>query len=64
MVKLPALIKILLAFILGTILAGCACPPKGQLTLAVHSIYYIEQQLVELKVEYDVFSDTIKSRNR
>ena len=52
---------ILLALLFGILLAGCA---KDRLTLAVHSVYYIEQQPVELKVEYDVFSDTLKSRNR
>lgn len=42
---------IALTFLLGTILTGCA---RDRLTLAVHSVYYIEQQPVELKVEYEV----------
>lgn len=45
------LLWIALAFVLGSLLAGCA---KDRLTVAVHSVYYMEQQPVELKVEYEV----------
>ncbi len=48
---------ILLALLLGTILAGCA---KDRLTIVARSV----QSDIEFEVQYDVFSNITKSRNR
>jgi type IV pilus biogenesis protein CpaD/CtpE len=42
---------ILLALLLGTILAGCA---KDRLTVSAYTVQYIENEPVELKIEYEV----------
>jgi hypothetical protein len=45
------LLWIALAFVLGSLLVGCA---KDRLTVSVYSVQYIENEPVELKVEYEV----------
>ncbi len=42
---------ILLALLLGIILAGCA---KDRLTIAAYTVQYIDNEPVELKVEYEL----------
>jgi hypothetical protein len=46
------ILYIILAFVLGIICAGCACPPKGQLTIVAKSVQSIEKQPVEFEVQY------------
>lgn len=42
---------ILLALLFGILLAGCA---KDRLTIAAYTVQYIDNEPVELKIEYEV----------
>lgn len=51
------IVWILLALLLGTILAGCA---RDRLTIVARSV----QSDMEFEVQYNVFSNPLESRNR
>lgn len=51
---------ILLAFILGTILAGCA---RDRLTIVVRSVEYVDGKEIEFGANYEMVSDNSQSRN-